>query len=115
VRRRATLTKGEDSAPIHDQSRQVVLRQAGGTPRKLARALQHANEGRSLAELPGRREVLFVHAVSPAAKAVRVFAIGKGGRLRRRPGDDGQPFVDRFLSKLPWAMKRLAKCPNLPD
>lgn len=92
--------------------------QAGGTPRKLARALQHANEGGSLAELPGRREVLFVHAVSPAGEAVRVFAIGKGGRLRRRPGDDGQPFVNRFLSELPWAMKRLTerrKRRNPPD
>ena len=46
--------------------------QAGGTPRKLARALEHANDGRSLAELPGRRKALFVHAVSSAGEAVRV-------------------------------------------
>lgn len=92
--------------------------QAGGTSGKLARALQHASEGRSLAELPGRREVLFVHAVSPAGEAVRVFAIGKGGPLRRLPGDGGQPFVNRFLSELPWALKSLTtrrKHRNPPD
>src|SRR5262245_54678998 len=37
--------------------------QAGGTPRKLARAMQHASAGHSLAELAGRKEVLFVHAI----------------------------------------------------
>ncbi|MGH7389683.1 MAG: hypothetical protein ACREM3_09540 [Candidatus Rokuibacteriota bacterium] len=79
--------------------------------------MQHANEGRSLAELSGRKEVLFVHAVSPVGEAVRVFGIGKGGRLRRLPGDHAQPLVNisRFLSELPWAMKRVAKRRNPPD
>lgn len=89
--------------------------QAGGTPRKLARAMQHASADRSLAELSGRREVLFVHAISPAGEAVRVLGIGKGGRLRRLPSDHAQPFVNRFLRELPWATKRLAKRRNPPD
>jgi len=88
---------------------------AGGTPRKLARAIEHANAGRSLAELSGRREVLFVHAISPAGEAVRVFGIGKRGRLRRLPRSHAQPLVNRFLSELPWAMKGVAKRWNPPD
>jgi len=62
---------------------------------------------RSLSEVPGHREVLFVHAVSPQGAAIRVFRIV---RRRKRVALVADPelstdddLVSRFLTGLPWA------------
>jgi hypothetical protein len=74
--------------------------QYGGTEKKLQRAIRHAKEGHSLAELPGRREMLFVHAISPHGEVLRAFRITKRGALRPMPPDS--PILSRFLTDLPW-------------
>ena len=62
---------------------------------------------KSLAEVPGHREVLFAHAVSPQGAAIRVFRIV---RRRKRVALVADPklsadddLVSRFLTGLPWA------------
>ena len=62
---------------------------------------------KSLAEVPGHREVLFAHAVSPQGAAIRVFRIV---RRRNRVALVADPklstdddLVSRFLTGLPWA------------
>jgi len=62
---------------------------------------------KSLAEVPGDREVLFVHAVSPQGAAIRVFRIVRRRKRvalvadpERSAADD---LVSRFLPGLPWA------------
>ena len=71
-----------------------------------ARALAARPELKSLAEVPGRQEVLLVHAVSPQGAAIRAFRI-----VRRRarvalvvdPTASADDTVSRFLTGLPWA------------
>jgi hypothetical protein len=75
----------------------------GGTERKLRRAIRHALDGRSLADLRGRREILFVHAVSARAEILHVLEITKRGALRRASTDPSGPVLSRFLTALPWA------------
>ena len=71
-----------------------------------ARALAARPGLTSLAEVSGRQEVLFVHAVSPQGEAVRALRI-----VRRRdrvalvvdPTASADDTVSRFLTGLPWA------------
>jgi hypothetical protein len=75
----------------------------GGTERKLRRAIRYALDGHSLADLRGRREILFVHAVSARAEILHVFEITKRGALRRASADPSGPVLSRFLTALPRA------------
>ncbi len=76
----------------------------GGNERKLQRAMRHALDGQSLADLPDRREILFVHVVSAIAEVLHVFEITKRAALKRvRSEPSGAGILSRFLTALPWA------------
>ena len=62
---------------------------------------------KSLAEVPGHREVLFAHAVSPQGTALRVFRIVRRRKRVALVADSklsaDDDLVSRFLTGLPWA------------
>ena len=78
----------------------------GGNRSGLRRAIRHALEGESLADLRGRRQIVFVHAVSASAEEFRLFDITRRGRLRRASGGrSAAGALSRFLTGLPWAAR----------
>ena len=75
----------------------------GGSTERLETAVRHTLNGRSLASLPGRQDVVFVHALSPAAEIVRILEVTPDGTLRRaRAGSSRSGILSRFLTGLPW-------------
>ncbi len=72
-----------------------------------ARSLATQPGLKSLAEVPGHREVLFAHAVSPQGAAVRVFRVVRRRKQVALVADPKLPTddlpVSRFLTGLPWA------------
>ena len=72
-----------------------------------ARSLATQPGLKSLAEVPGHREVLFAHAVSPQGAAIRVFRIVRRRKQVALVADPELPtddlLVSRFLTGLPWA------------
>ena len=76
---------------------------SGGDPESLARAVAWRASGRSLEKLPGRTEMLCIGLASPAGIEHREFEIQRAGskvRLRKQPPTE--PYLNRFLSDLPW-------------
>ena len=76
---------------------------SGGDPESLARALAWRASCRSLRQLPGRKEMLCIGLASHSGIEHREFEIQRAGskvRLRKQPPTE--PYLNRFLSDLPW-------------
>jgi hypothetical protein len=76
---------------------------AGGDPESLIAALAWRKSGRSLEELPNRREVLMIAAASADGIERREFEIRRTGKqVQLRKQVSQVPYFNRFLSDLPW-------------
>jgi hypothetical protein len=72
------------------------------------RAVGWRKRGRSLADMPGRAEVLTVQAVSPAGQVGRCYRVRRAGArvVLQQPDDDPEALVfSRLVTNLPWPVR----------
>src|SRR5712692_1931147 len=77
---------------------------AGGSAKKLAKAIARRQRGESLVNMPGRKELLLVHAVSAVGSAGLQYRIERARNSIRLTSKEpfGKTLFSRFLSDLPW-------------